>query len=170
MFCFGYKCLPNLKRDNGDVMGRNLDLLLFSLVLGLTLGIGIFTFVYARGYSYLTDDPGACANCHIMDAHLDAWLKSSHHAVAVCNDCHTPAGFVSKYLVKAANGFNHSVAFTTGRFPDPLRITASNREVTEGACLKCHAGLVESIAPHAEASAEGLSCIRCHGSVGHWVR
>jgi cytochrome c nitrite reductase small subunit len=151
-------------------MRRKLDLLLFSLVLGLALGIGIFTFVYAKGYSYLTDDPGACANCHIMDAHLDAWLKSSHHSVAVCNDCHTPAGFISKYLVKASNGFNHSVAFTTGQFPDPLRITPSNHEVTEGACLKCHADLVESIMPHQAKTTKGLSCIRCHDSVGHWVR
>jgi hypothetical protein len=28
-----------------------------------------YTFVYAKGYSYLTNDPGACANCHIMADH-----------------------------------------------------------------------------------------------------
>ena len=58
------------------------------VVLGLLLGIGGFTFIYARGASYLTNDPGACANCHVMQDHFDAWQRSSHRAVAVCNDCH----------------------------------------------------------------------------------
>jgi cytochrome c nitrite reductase small subunit len=40
--------------------------LIFALSLGLAAGLGAFTFVYARGYSYLSNDPSACANCHIM--------------------------------------------------------------------------------------------------------
>ena len=48
--------------------------------------VGSYTFVYAKGYSYLTNDPAACANCHIMSEHFAAWTKSSHRAVAVCND------------------------------------------------------------------------------------
>ena len=60
-----------------------------SLAIGLAIGIGAYTFVYAKGGSYLTNDPAACANCHIMDEHYAAWQKSSHHAVAGCNDCHT---------------------------------------------------------------------------------
>ncbi len=147
---------------------------------GLALGLGAFTFVYARGASYLTNDPEACANCHIMREHLSAWVKSSHHAVATCNDCHTPHNFVGKYVTKASNGFWHSFYFTTGRFPDPLRITDGNREVTEGTCRYCHGDIVEAIDPasrHAEAptraggtSNEQLSCIRCHRYVGHLVR
>ena len=30
------------------------------------------------GASYLTDDPAACANCHVMQEHFDAWPRSSH--------------------------------------------------------------------------------------------
>ena len=97
--------------------------LLAALALGMAVGLGLFTFGYARGYSYLTNDPEACANCHIMSEHFAAWTKASHKTVATCNDCHTPHDLVGKYIVKAKNGFWHSFYFTTGNFPDPLRIT-----------------------------------------------
>jgi cytochrome c nitrite reductase small subunit len=133
--------------------------------VGLAAGIGGFTFIYARGASYLTDDPAACGNCHIMREQLDGWTKSSHRSVAVCNDCHTPPG-IRKYLTKATNGFRHSFAFTTGRFPDPIGIRPDNRAVAEEACRKCHADIVAGIdGPHR--GDERLSCLRCHPSVGH---
>ena len=31
---------------------------------GILTAVGGYTFVYAKGYSYLTNDPAACANCH----------------------------------------------------------------------------------------------------------
>ena len=143
-------------------------------LLGATAGLGAFTFGYARGASYLTNDPGACANCHIMAEHYAAWLKSSHRQVAVCNDCHTPHTLIGKYAVKAKNGFWHSFYFTTGTYPDPLRITPGNHEVTENACRHCHATIVEAIdPPHANAGGRGearLECTQCHQYVGHWVR
>ena len=139
--------------------------------LGVLIAIGLYTFVYAKGFAYLTNDPAACANCHVMDNHYRAWLQSSHHAVAVCNDCHTPPGLVPKYVTKAINGFNHSLAFTTGRFPEPLRMTARNVEATEKACRKCHHDIVDAIEAGAELASKGrggrLSCIRCHSTVGH---
>ena len=133
--------------------------------MGVASAVGGYTFIYAQGYSYMTNDPRACANCHVMEDHYSAWTKSSHHAVAVCNDCHTPPGLVSKYATKAINGFNHSLAFTTGRFPDPLRITGRNAGVTERACRKCHEDIVLAIESHPKA--EQTSCIRCHSTVGH---
>jgi cytochrome c nitrite reductase small subunit len=142
-----------------------------AIALGLAVGLGAFTFGYARGYSYLTNDPQACANCHIMTEHFDAWTKSSHRAVATCNDCHTPHTLVGKYVTKAKNGFWHSFYFTTGRFPDPLRITEGNRRITEHACRECHAEITEVIDPPAAAHGSGpLACVRCHAHVGHWVR
>ena len=131
----------------------------------MLLAVGGYTFIYAKGYSYVTNDPAACANCHIMENHYRAWEKSSHRAVAVCNDCHTPPGMVPKYTVKAINGFNHSLAFTTGRFPEPLRITDMNRNATEKACRKCHGEVVAAIEAHP--AQPQLSCIRCHATVGH---
>src|SRR5688500_4305957 len=155
---------------------------------GMALGLGLFTFVFARGGAYLTNDPAACANCHIMSEHYSAWLKGSHRNVATCNDCHTPHNLIGKYAVKAKNGFWHSFYFTVGGYPDPLRITEGNREVTEEACRYCHqpitaaidhaartASLGERAAPpspvvHAALAGEQISCIRCHRYVGHCVR
>ncbi|HXF95311.1 MAG TPA: cytochrome c nitrite reductase small subunit [Gemmatimonadales bacterium] len=136
-----------------------------SVLLGAALGSGSFTFVYGRGASYLTDDPAACANCHVMKTQYDGWLTGGHHGAAVCNDCHTPRHPLGKYSTKALNGFWHSFYFTTGTFPEPIRITARNRAVTEGACRWCHAGMVAAIAG-ADHRGE-VSCIRCHRTVGH---
>ena len=134
--------------------------------IGLAVGVGGYTFVYARGASYLTDNPAACANCHVMREQYDGWIKSSHRAVAVCNDCHTPAGLVPKYATKASNGFWHSFAFTTGRYPDPLRIKAHNRVIAEEACRKCHRAIVDAIDPPHRPGA-GAACLACHHAVGH---
>jgi len=113
-----------------------------ALALGTAAGIGTYTFTYAKGASYLGDDPASCANCHVMREHLDAWIKSTHHAVATCNDCHTPAGFIPKYFTKAEHGFFHSLAFTTDNFHEPILISDRSRRVTENACRKCHQDIV----------------------------
>jgi len=139
-----------------------------AVLFGVMAGVGAYTFVYAKGYSYMTNDPRACANCHIMRDHYDAWTRASHRAVAVCNDCHTPPGFVPKYVTKARNGFWHSFYFTTGRYPDPLRITPRNHDVTELACRKCHAEMTAAIdLAHSSNPRNGTSCTTCHNDVGH---
>lgn len=158
--------------SNTRVQRRSLALAA-AIVAGIAGGLGSYTFVYAKGYSYLTNDPAACANCHVMRDHFDAWTRSSHRAVATCNDCHTPPGLVPKYVTKARNGFWHSFYFTVGGYPDPLRITPRNHDVTEQACRKCHADLTASIEPSFEllpsgaGHAPGLTCTRCHNTVGH---
>ena len=139
---------------------------IMALVLGSSVGIGVYTFVYAKGASYLTDDPAACANCHIMQDHFNGWVKSSHRSVATCNDCHTPSGVVPKYFTKAEHGFFHSLAFTTDNFHEPIRITERSRRVTEGSCRKCHAAIVQAIDP-VSSHDEQTSCLRCHRDVGH---
>lgn len=147
---------------------------LTAILLGIAIGLGGFTFVYAKGYSYLGTNPAACANCHIMDDHYAAWLKSSHHAVAGCNDCHTPHETIPKYVVKAKNGFWHSFYFTTGNFPDPIRITEPNRDVVQEACRYCHARITENIDHRLPSDdtpgTEPLDCTHCHRHVGHWLR
>jgi cytochrome c nitrite reductase small subunit len=150
-------------------MRRNkIQTILAGIIIGLAIGLCLYTFVYAKGGSYLTNNPGACANCHIMQEQYDGWLKSSHHSVAVCNDCHTPPGFIAKYMTKASNGFWHSFAFTTGRFHEPIQVHARNQAVVEQACRKCHQEIVTGIeGVHADTPDEQLSCVRCHRDVGH---
>jgi cytochrome c nitrite reductase small subunit len=141
-------------------------LLVAALIGGAVFGLGAFTFVYAQGYSYLLDDPTACANCHIKRDYFDGWNRSPHHAVATCNDCHTPHdSILSKYAIKALNGFNHSRAFTFGGFPEPIQITSLNLQVTQASCVACHGGFVSEIA-HAE-SVDPTACWTCHAGVGH---
>jgi cytochrome c nitrite reductase small subunit len=140
--------------------------LIVIVAVGLAVGIGAYTFVYARGASYLTNDPAACVNCHVMREQYDGWRAGSHRAVAVCNDCHTPPGLIGTYATKALNGFWHSFAFTTGRFHEPIRINARNLAVAETACRQCHAAVVAAI----EAGRHGasrLACTACHATVGH---
>lgn len=152
-----------------EVMRNAPVLVIVATLFGVLLGVGGYTFVYAKGYSYLTNDPRACANCHIMRDHFSAWTRASHRAVATCNDCHTPPGLVPKYLTKAQNGFWHSFYFTIGGYPDPLRITPRNERVTEQACRKCHEDLVRSIDLDRAGRShdQRVSCIRCHSTVGH---
>ena len=142
--------------------------IVIAVFLGAAVGLGGFTFVYAKGASYLGNDPNACANCHIMRDHLDAYTKSSHRAVATCNDCHTPPGLVPKYLTKAEHGFFHSLAFTTGNFHDPIQIKSRSLRVTENSCRKCHAGHRSPNRYRPNERSDAMSCIRCHASVGHW--
>jgi cytochrome c nitrite reductase small subunit len=143
---------------------RTLQLIVLGVAIGAAAGIGGYTFIYAKGYSYLTNNPAACANCHVMEEQYSGWLKSSHRSVAGCNDCHTPPGFFGKYYTKATNGFWHSYYFTTNTFHEPIQITKRNHEVTEAACRGCHQEIVGAIeGPH-----QGeISCVRCHASVGH---
>jgi cytochrome c nitrite reductase small subunit len=62
--------------------------IIIGVSLGLAAGLGAYTFIYAKGGSYLINDPAVCANCHVMNEHYSGWIRSSHRAVAVCNDCH----------------------------------------------------------------------------------
>jgi cytochrome c nitrite reductase small subunit len=133
--------------------------------VGLALGIGGYTFVYAKGWSYLTNNPQACANCHVMEEQYSGWLKSSHRNAATCNDCHTPHDIVGKYATKAENGFWHSFYFTTGGYPENISAREKSRRITEQQCRRCHADIADDVSsPHPTAS---LSCIQCHGHVGH---
>ena len=133
--------------------------------LGVLIGLGGATFDYAEGLSYLSTDPSACANCHIMWPQYDSWQKASHHTAATCAGCHLPAAFPGKCLAKAANGWNHSKGFTLQDFPEPIRITPPNSKILHENCLRCHGALIH---PQSYSQTEGAPrCVRCHAAVGH---
>jgi cytochrome c nitrite reductase small subunit len=153
-----------------------------SLVLGAFAGIGAYTFSYAEGLSYFSTDPKACVNCHIMQPQYDGWQKASHHAVAVCVDCHLPQSFIPKYLAKAENGWRHGQKFTTQNFQEPIFVQAAGLRILQDNCVRCHEPLVHSIREddrrgttvHPAHANTGLSdtllCIHCHAWVGHGQR
>ena len=154
--------------DGGRRDGRGPRWLLVVVALGIFLGVSGYTFYYAQGASYLSKDPRACVNCHIMREQFDSWTKSSHHAVAGCVDCHIPHGFVPKYLVKMENGYAHSTAFTFQNFDEPIQIRDRNLRVLEENCVVCHESTVEGLLGHQGATPSPTrSCVRCHQAVGH---
>jgi cytochrome c nitrite reductase small subunit len=138
-----------------------------SALAGVVLGLGLFTFWYARGASYFSSDPRSCVNCHIMNDQYDSWQKASHHAHATCVDCHLPHDFVDKYVAKAENGFWHSEAFTLENFHEPIRIGARNAHILKLNCIECHRALVADLIEHGAFADDSNNCIRCHVAVGH---
>lgn len=136
---------------------------ILAVSFGLLVGLGGATFDYAEGLSYMSSDPVACVNCHIMRPQYDGWQKSSHHTVAACVDCHLPTTFPEKYIAKARNGWFHSRAFTLQDFPEPIAITPPNAALLQENCERCHGALVAETAAHSGAP----ECVNCHDEVGH---
>lgn len=141
---------------------------LLSIAVGVFIGLGSFTFIYARGTSYLSNDPETCMNCHIMRDEYEAWTTSSHRNVATCNDCHTPHDPIGKWIVKGINGFNHSLAFTTGDYPEVIQIRDFNADIAQENCINCHSMLVSNVYSMHEDTER--RCTACHGNPGHQNR
>lgn len=141
-----------------------------AVAFGAVAGVGAYTADYAEATSYLSNDPKACVNCHIMREQFDAWMKGPHHA-QTCNDCHVPQDFVGKYMTKIEHGWRHSKGFTLQDFHEPIRITQGSLEAVQANCVRCHEGLVEGIgaasAHGADTAETGSGCVHCHAGVGH---
>ena len=141
---------------------RHVFAALLIAIPGILVGVSGYTFVYAKGYSYLLNDPKACVNCHVMRDNYDAWQLSPHR-FATCNDCHVPHHFAGKYATKAEHGMRHSYVFTFGD-PQVIRIKPSGRAIVESNCVRCHAMTVSSILHGGE---NNHRCFDCHQGMGH---
>ncbi len=155
--------------------------LVLAILVGMVVGVGGVTFDYAAGLSYLSNDPRACANCHIMNDQLDSWRMGPHHASATCNDCHVPPRFPEKYLAKALNGYHHSMGFTFQpsipdapgarlAFREPIQIKEANSQILQDNCLRCHGDFVHDIVRGSAWADNAVRCVQCHRSVGHGAR
>lgn len=131
-------------------------------LLGMLLGLSAYTFYYARGYSYLSNNPDACVNCHVMRDKFDAWQVSPHR-FALCNDCHVPHNFAGKYATKMEHGMRHSYVFTFGN-PQVIRLKKSGESIVEENCVRCHATAVSGIFHGGNGSRR---CFDCHKGMGH---
>ena len=141
--------------------------LLLASAIGLFAGVGGYTFYFGKGFSYLSNDPKACVNCHVMREQYDGWQKAAHHAVATCNDCHTPHDLIGKYMTKASNGYHHSKGFTLQDFHEPIMIKPGNSSVLQKNCVTCHQDIVDGINTHPGNPKKMLNCVHCHREVGH---
>ena len=141
------------------------------ILLGVAAGLGAHTFQFADGLSYMSNDPKACVNCHIMRDQYHGWQTSSHHNHATCNDCHTPQDGIGKLICKADNGYRHSKGFTFNDFHEPIQITRTNSEILQQNCIRCHKEFVSAVLGQPNETGcvplESMNCVRCHQDVGH---
>ena len=109
------------------------------VVGGVIAGLGGYTVYMSRAHSYLSDDPAACVNCHIMTPYYQSWNHSSHAQWATCNDCHVPQdNVISKYAFKAKDGLYHAAVFTVKGEPQAIRPRDESYEVIMNNCIRCH--------------------------------
>lgn len=141
------------------------------LAVGTAMGIGLATFRYAKGLSYLSTDPKACANCHIMQSQYDSWQKASHHTGATCISCHLPQTFPQNLLAKARNGWRHSEAFTLQNFHEPIFMSPESARILQDNCVACHSATLHGTDLLVDEPARGeRPCVSCHFTVGHGPR
>ena len=149
------------------ILGIGWRAVVMCVLLGGILGMGGYTFWYAEGLSYFSNDPKSCVKCHVMREHYDNWQRASHHAHAKCNDCHLPHDTFGKLLAKAENGWCHSKAFTLQDFPETIRIKPKNSRILQANCVRCHQDLVGDLIHHGALGDDSNTCVRCHSAVGH---
>jgi cytochrome c nitrite reductase small subunit len=136
-------------------------------MVGMVVGLGLYTFRYAEGMSYFSTDPKACANCHVMNDQYASWVKGPHQGKATCVECHLPHDLVPKYIAKAENGYHHSKGFTLEDFHEPIMIKPKNAAILQQSCLRCHGDFVHDIVTASRSTASDIRCVHCHRSAGH---
>lgn len=159
----------------GSIMNKKTFLKL-SILIALLISINVFynTLQSSKALSYLSTDPKACINCHVMNTAYATWQHSSHFKVK-CVECHLPTdNIVDKYIAKARDGYNHSLAFTLNTYKQSMKITEDGADRVQKNCVSCHASLISSISStdkyHSydeDAKTEQKRCWECHKSVPH---
>lgn len=140
---------------------------------GVFCGIGLLTFHLSNATSYLSDDPRACINCHVMIPQYASWERGSHGRVASCNDCHVPHDNIARtYYFKAMDGSRHAYMFTFRLEPQVIKMHEAGQNVVQENCIRCHEHelhrtslreITGSMARHGE----GMLCWECHRDTPH---
>lgn len=134
---------------------------------GLVVGLGAYVAMLSNATSYLSDDPRACINCHIMTPQYVTWQHSSHANVTTCNDCHVPHdSALVKYWFKAKDGGRHSALFTLRRERQVIQATDESRKVIQANCVRCHQPILRDLRTAVHSSTD-RSCTDCHREVPH---
>lgn len=143
------------------------------LLIGIVTGLGFFMAKEASLVSYMSDDPLACVNCHVMTPMYNSWMHSSHREWASCNDCHVPHDNVfNKYYFKAKDGLFHASIFTARAEPEVMFMREASQEVVQDNCVRCHVQQVTQIKydgwleDHKENRTE-RKCWSCHQELPH---
>ena len=145
-----------------------------------TIVVAILFFLYmiylSKAWSYLSKDPKACINCHVMNTQYATWQHSSHARDVTCIECHLPTdGFINKYKAKALDGFNHTVAFTFDTYDHAIQISDDGAKRVQDNCISCHKSITSTLATNADQYhnfnddyvENGRKCWSCHKEVPH---
>lgn len=121
----------------------------------------------------ITEQPGFCRSCHIMEPYYQGWATSTHRMVP-CIDCHYEPGIRSTVVGKLQGIRQVVVYFTGGAGTRPWA------EIADASCLRsgCHqtrllegvvdfSGIKFDHAPHLTEMRRGkkLRCVSCHSQV-----
>lgn len=141
---------------------------------GIIAGLGVYTMYMSRAFSYLSDKPEACINCHIMTPYYSSWQHSAHANWTTCNDCHVPHNnVIEKYAFKAKDGLYHAAVFTARKEPIAIRAREGSSEVIMQNCIRCHTDLNTAMVKTGfhdfkdVEKGEAKACWDCHREVAH---
>ena len=153
-------------------MSKKVSTLIIFLIFGVIIGSGVYTFINARGFSYLSSDSEACNNCHVMNEVYADYNKSAHKAFAQCGDCHLPHSFLRKWIGKAQSGLGHMMAFTFDKnLPTHFEASNNTKKWVQENCIRCHQNYVGNILDSTLRDYHDrdtkVSCVSCHQDVGH---
>lgn len=144
------------------------------ILAGVIVGLGGYTVYMSRAHSYLSDDPSACVNCHIMAPYYQSWNHSSHASWATCNDCHVPQdNIVNTYAFKAMDGLYHAAVFSLKGEPQVIRPRSASYQVIMDNCIRCHTQLNTEFVKTGMISyadvenGQGKACWDCHTQIPH---
>ena len=113
------------------------------IICGILTGLIIYLLYISKAYSYLSDNPETCVNCHIMSPQYATWNHSSHREVATCNDCHVPHNNIfNKYYFKGKDGLRHATIFTKRAEPQVIFIHEEGQTVVQNNCIRCHKNII----------------------------
>lgn len=142
-------------------------------LIAVLVGMGIFLAKEASIVSYMSDNPQACVNCHVMTPVYNSWMHSSHRERASCNDCHVPQdNLFNKYFFKAKDGLFHATIFTARMEPEVMFMREESEKVVQDNCIRCHVQQITQVKyygwleNHKENRTQ-RNCWSCHQELPH---
>lgn len=108
-----------------------------------------------------SESPEYCGSCHVLQPEYEAWFHSGAHHRVKCIDCHLPNDNLARHLFwKGIEGVEDTVAFHTGRVPEPIRLSERGAATVVENCRRCHAETIARIN-------EDRRCWDCHRRISH---
>ncbi|MCC6485745.1 MAG: cytochrome c nitrite reductase small subunit [Armatimonadetes bacterium] len=158
--------MPRIPRFH--TMTRQYRIVAFA-ACAVLFGAGAYALKSTNAASYLSDDPKACLNCHIMQPMYDSWKASPHASVTNCMDCHTPhSSAFAGYVFKSRSGLRHSFVYLTDHNHKNIKARPDTLKVINDNCIRCHSDRLDPKAqPQHAAMAKGKACSSCHAGVPH---